>query len=287
MAARQHGECTEDVLQKDREQCKLLHTRGYSIETQTRHEINPTSMTFEPIFNGGGLVVEKSSHRLQGRFHSSLLPLHASRLNEDDTQYRLHPEKWRELHTRGGTVFRKSEQQRTLPSVKAVHSTNFTRIFNSDSDKNGDSVNGGERWHGRTQVRCKKDAEWVALYDADVTAWLRVDRLNWLATTSDGEPKKVNDTHALKAGVNRHGKTATTPVQRPMHSDSCWPNSQVVTRTPWGDAHLAMLTALQDATSPRPNPLSPPPLGDQHAFWWRFLRQYVVRVYEGLTHGVG
>jgi hypothetical protein len=131
--------------------------------------------------------------------------------------------------------------------MEDVRNTKFTRIFNLDSDKNGESLDLGERWQGRTKVRCvKKDAEWVAPYDADVTAWL--GNLNWLATTTGAETKKVNDTHALKAGVDRNGNDATTPAQRPLHSDSCWPNSQVAARTLWGDAHLVMLTALQDET---------------------------------------
>merc|ERR1711924_542118 len=41
---------------------------------------------------------------------------------------------------------------------------------------------------------------------------------------------------------------ATTPEQKPLHADSCWPNSHVMARAPWGDAHLLMITALQDGT---------------------------------------
>ena len=99
-----------------------------------------------------------------------------------------------------------------------MRNTKFTRIFNGGFDKNGDSVDVGGRWHGRARAGRKMDAKWVAPYDADVTAWLGGHGLNWLATTPGMEPKKVNDTHALKAGVNSRGKNATTPEQRLLHS---------------------------------------------------------------------
>ena len=79
-------------------------------------------------------------------------------------------------------------------------------------------------------------------------AWLGEGRLNWLATTSKPGTKVVTDTHALKAGVDHRGKNATTPEQTPLHADSCWPNSHAAARVPWGDAHLVMITALQDGT---------------------------------------
>ena len=174
-------------------------------------------------------------------------------LNYADTRRRGAPEKWREVHTRGGTVFRRDERPSAEPpSARAVgEETAFQSIFNGGFDRNGDPVKCpvgvGDRWHGRKATNGEEDAAWVAPYDADVTAWL--GRLNWLATTSrPGEEKVVKDTHALKAGVNSRGEDATTPEQTPLHADSCWPNSHVAARAPWGDAHLAMIVALQDGT---------------------------------------
>ena len=74
-ATRQEAERAADALRTDWEQWESLHTRGYVVEAQERHGIHvdtrttPTSMKFEPIFNGGDPAVGESSHRLQGRTH--------------------------------------------------------------------------------------------------------------------------------------------------------------------------------------------------------------------------
>jgi len=171
-------------------------------------------------------------------------------LNEEDAKRRIAPSKWRELHdpTRRHTVFRKGSGP-TLPSLKeVVEQTSFeSSIFNYGFDEEGEPilcpVGEGDRWHGR-EARDGGDAAWVGEHDRAVTEWLDKE-LNWLATTTGGS-KSVNDTHALKAGVNSDGEEATTREQRPLHADSCWPNT--ASRTPWGDAHLVILEALQDGT---------------------------------------
>jgi hypothetical protein len=206
-----------------------------------------------------GVLREKAAARaalekLQGdeRRLNDALDAAVAALNTADTLRRGEPEKWVELNTRGGTVFRKSERPLKLSSVKTVgKQTAFRSIFNSgfknrDLVKCPDGV--GDRWHGRKAVGSEEDAAWVAPFDSGVTAWLGEDGLNWLATTTGEQTKAVVDTHALKAGVDSRGKNATTPEQRPLHADSCWPNSHVSVRAPWGDAHLVMITALQEGT---------------------------------------
>ena len=157
------------------------------------------------------------------------------------------------MHARGGTVFRKGERPHRLPSAKTVgEQTNFRSIFNGGFDRNGVAIRTpdgvGDRWHGRGAAGGGEDAAWVAPYEADGAAWLGEGGLNWLATTSKPGTKVVTDAHALKAGVDRRGKNATTPEQTPLHADSCWPNSHAAARAPWGDAHLVMITAIQDGT---------------------------------------
>ena len=174
-------------------------------------------------------------------------------LNKADTLRRGAPEKWREVNTRGATHFRKSEQLLELPSAKTVGKmTAFTRIFNVGFDKNGHVVECpnavGGRWHGRAAKGGDEDAAWVAPFECSVTEWLGEGGLNWLATTSMTGAKDVVGTHALKAGVDSRGQNATTPEQRPLHADSCWPNSHVAAHAPWGDAHLVIITALQGGT---------------------------------------
>jgi len=172
-------------------------------------------------------------------------------LNDADTLRRGKPDKWRELHTHGGTILLESERPLQLPSVTTVGRTAFRSIFNHGFDKNGDPVKCpdgvGDRWHGR-KAESGEDAEWVVPFDAGVSAWLGEGDLSWLATTTRPCTKEVKDTHALKAGVDSRGKNATTPEQTPLHADSCWPNSHVAARAPWGDAHLVMIVALQDGT---------------------------------------
>ena len=187
------------------------------------------------------------------RRRNDALDVVVTALNDADTHRRGAPEKWREVHARGGTVFRKAEHPLRLPSAKTVgEQTAFRSIFNGGFDKNGVPVKSpdgvGDRWHGREAAGGGEDAAWVAPYDAAEAAWLGEGRLNWLATTSKPGSKVVTDTHALKAGVDRRGKNATTPEQTPLHADSCWPNSHAAARAPWGDAHLVMITALQDGT---------------------------------------
>ena len=118
--------------------------------------------------------------------------------------------------------------------------TDFVGIFNRGFNKDGSVVacpdGVGGQWHGRKAG--DEDGAWVAPYDRGVADWLGEGGLNWLATTSRPGIKEVKDTHALKAGVDRRGKNATTPEQTPLHADSCWPNSHVAARAPWGDAHL-------------------------------------------------
>ena len=175
-------------------------------------------------------------------------------LNNADMLRRRLPEKWCEMHTYGGTRFLAHEHPLQLPSARTVGGTHFRSIFNRGFDRSGDVIKCpdgvGDRWHGRKAGSGKdaKDAEWVAPFDAEVSAWLGEGGLNWLATTSKPGIKEVRDTHALKAGVDNRGKNATTPEQWPLHADSCRPNSHVAARAPWGDAHLVMLTALQDGT---------------------------------------
>jgi hypothetical protein len=196
--------------------------------------------------------VALESQQVEERRRNDALDAAVAALNAADTHRRGAPDKWREVHTDGGTVFPKSERPLKTPSTQTVMQTAFRSIFNRGFDKNGYAVKCqdgvGDRWHGRKAVGSEEDAAWVAPFDSGVTAWLGEDGLNWLATTTGEQTKAVVDTHALKAGVDSRGEDATTPEQRPLHADSCWPNSHVAARAPWGDAHLVMITALQHGT---------------------------------------
>lgn len=174
---------------------------------------------------------------------------HTSDAVLSDQQRRRQPEKWAELHTRGGTVFRADEHSLELPTAERIgEETSFTPIFNRGFSKGYPLAcprGQGDRWHGRKAVG-GGEAAWVGAVDASVTAWL--DGLNWLATATGAEAKAVADTHALRAGVDGGGNAATTPEQWPLHADSCWPNSHAAARAPWGDAHLVLIIARHDGT---------------------------------------
>ena len=169
-------------------------------------------------------------------------------LNQSDSERRGARDKWAELNTSGSTVFHRSEHQ-LCPQEQVGEQTQFSGIFNRGFDANGVPLGfkdgEGGRWHGREGAD-GGDAAWVAQYDHGVTAWLGVE-LNWL-TTLEGDEKRVVATHALKAGVDVGGRDALTPAQTPPHADSCEPNSHVSARAPWANAHLAVITALQDGT---------------------------------------
>ena len=169
-------------------------------------------------------------------------------LNHLDSDRRGERGKWIELNTSGSTIFTRSEHHLCLPP-QVGEQTQFSGIFNRGFDSKGVPLGfkagEGGRWHGRKGAD-GKDAAWVAPYDEGVREWLG-GRLNWLATLEGGE-KHVVDTHALKAGVDVGGRDARTPAQAPPHADSCEPNSHASARAPWADAHLVMITALQDGT---------------------------------------
>ena len=181
-------------------------------------------------------------------------------LNELDGARRRKPDKYEQLNVRGFTrfSFRKGETPLKLPTHQDVDDTT---AFNEYTFNNGIGADGkpappppgvkGRRWHGRTAKSGKGDAAWVTSIEAQVKAWLGngdEESLNWLATTTGDAPKTVCAAHALKAGVDGRGNPATTPRQTPLHADSCEPNSHRASHAPWGDAHLAMLIALQDGT---------------------------------------
>ena len=75
---------------------------------------------------------------------------------------------------------------------------------------------------------------------------------------SRSTPPSVRRGEAVKLGIDESARdeeeelaqdfVATTPEQTPLHADSCWPNSHVAARAPWGDAHLIMIVALQNGT---------------------------------------
>jgi hypothetical protein len=176
-------------------------------------------------------------------------------LNAADARRRGAQDKWNELHTRGATIFRADEDPLALPTVEEVLSqTKFANIINDGHDAKGnakpppDDVK-GRRTSGRAAVsNPKNDAAWVAPFETEtMPGWLGPDGLNWLATTT-GSAKTVAAAHALKAGVDDVDRPATTPEQKPLHADSCVPNSHAKARAPWGDAHLAMIVALEDNT---------------------------------------
>ena len=244
-------------------QCTELNKRQKTAATQTEGSdhalrLNEECEAIEITVEAARQATETARTALQEaqaeeRRRNDALDVVVTALNDADTHRRGAPEKWREMHARGGTVFRKAEHPLRLPSAKTVgEQTAFRSIFNGGFDKNGVPVKSpdgvGDRWHGREAAGGGEDAAWVAPYDAAEAAWLGEGRLNWLATTSKPGSKVVTDTHALKAGVDRRGKNATTPEQTPLHADSCWPNSHAAARAPWGDAHLVMITALQDGT---------------------------------------
>ena len=242
---------SEKVLSK---QCEKKQKVG----RKNACRLNEECMAIEIIVDAARQAAKTANAALLShwtRRRSAAMDAAMEALNEADTLRRGDPEKWREMNTRGGTRFRKREHSMNLPSVKTVGKTAFTRIFNGGFDKNGDVIKCpdgvGGRWHGRTAAGGEEDAAWIAPYDAGVTAWLGESGLNRLATTwprTGNNVKEVEGTHALKAGVDNRGNDATTPEQKPLHADSCWPNSHVAARAPWGDAHLVVLTALQDGT---------------------------------------
>ena len=110
------------------------------------------------------------------------------------------------------------------------------------------SARGSRNARGGKKAADQSDAPWVAPTEESVLEALGTAGLDWLSTTTGGDSKRVVDTHALKAGVDSDNNNATTPEQTPLHADSCWPNSHVAARAPWGDAHLVMIVALQDGT---------------------------------------
>ena len=183
------------------------------------------------------------------------LQARVDRLNEIDTARRGEPEKWKELNTRGYTVF--AEQRLELPTLEQIEGTKFEAIANNGHDAKGNpkkppSGVKGRRFHGRKALHGGGDAAWVAPFDESARAWLGANGLNWLATTTARAPwgdKTVRATHALMAGVDEEGNDAHTPRQDPLHADSCRPNSHAAARAPWGDAHLAMIVALEDGTT--------------------------------------
>ena len=181
------------------------------------------------------------------RRRNGSLDVAVAALNETDTLRRGAPEKWREVNTRGGTLFRKSEKSLELPSAKTVCKTAFTRISNGGFDKNGHAVKCpdvvGDRWQGQ-MVGGDEDAAWVAPYDASVTEWLGEGGINWLATTSRTGTKEVVGTHALKEGVDRCGTDATTPEQRPL---DCTPTRADQTLTCGGRARSVGRRATRNA----------------------------------------
>jgi len=174
-----------------------------------------------------------------------------------DAMQRRQPEKWRQLGSEGYAVFARGEHPLSLPTPDSVNNeTALFNITNHGHDANGDAKAApasvkGRRTHGRKAKGSKQndptapDAPWVAPLDAAVAEWL--GSLNWMATTTQGT-RRVVDTHALRAGVDGNGLPATTPKQKPLHADSCIPDSHWHLRAPWGDAHLAMIIALQDNT---------------------------------------
>jgi len=189
-------------------------------------------------------------------------------LNEADARRRGKPKKWRELHKCGGTTLRNLKLNVPLAST-ANDQTAFESIFNGGFDVKGDPIpcppGVGGRWHGRKAVgkasarggknarggkkaADQPDAPWVAPTEESVLETFGAAGLDWLSTTTGGDSKRVVHTHALKAGVDSDNNNATTPEQTPLHADSCWPNSHVAARAPWGDAHLVMIVALQDGT---------------------------------------
>ena len=140
----------------------------------------------------------------------------------------------------------------------------------TNSETNEDArVGNGWRWHGSSGVGSKTAmAPSVKAVEDGVVACLGEEGLRWLATTSEcSSPKVVTGTHALLRGVAadekpahsmlfagpplmRNGEfvPARTERQRPLHADSCPPNSHAHTRGARGDAHLSVLVALQDKT---------------------------------------
>ena len=243
-------QCTE--LDK-RQKTAAKQTEGSDNALQLNEECEAIEITVEAARQTETARTALQEAQADERRRNDALDVVVTALNDADTHRRGAPEKWREMQARGGTVFRKAEHPLRLPSAKTVgEQTAFRSIFNGGFDKNGVPVKSpdgvGDRWHGREAAGGGEDAAWVAPYDAAEAAWLGEGRLNWLATTSKPGSKVVTDTHALKAGVDRRGKNATTPEQTPLHADSCWPNSHAAARAPWGDAHLVMITALQDGT---------------------------------------
>jgi hypothetical protein len=189
-------------------------------------------------------------------------------LNEVDARRRGKPKKWRELQECGGTTLRNLKLN--VPTASTVDDqTAFESIFNGGFDEKGVPIpcppGVGDRWHGRKAVgkvnarggkntrggkkaADQPDAPWVEPTEESVLETFGAAGLDWFSTTTGDDSKRVVGTHALKAGVDSDNNNATTPEQTPLHADSCWPNSHVAARAPWGDAHLVMIVALQDGT---------------------------------------
>ena len=194
------------------------------------------------------------------------------RLRSADVALRGEQGRFAQSHTRGYTTFTRGEHGVRIPSPETVASEvgNWTAVFNRGVDKKSIQPKRGEggRWQGRKTANPGVDAPSITAMESDVREWLGPDGLNWLATASGevGSAQKTVEAHAMlrgvEAAVGAHGQysgkpvrdgdgrfvNATTPQQRPIHADSCEPNSHAKDGAPWGDAHLSMLVSLQDNT---------------------------------------
>jgi hypothetical protein len=180
--------------------------------------------------------------------------------------------KFVESNTKGYTIFKRGEHSVRIPSPKTVANDVmiWTSVFNRGVGKKSPkpSQGMGGRWQGRKTANPSVDAPSIVDMESDVLEWLGQDGLNWLMTASGevGTAQKTVEAHALLRGVaadigakeQYSGKpardaggwfvNATTPQQKPIHADSCWPNSHAKEDAPWGDAHLSMIISLQDGT---------------------------------------
>lgn len=166
-------------------------------------------------------------------------------------------EQFNELHERGFTRFGAGELRLALPSVEEVLRTAWEPIFNT---RDGGGTGGG-RWHGRAE-------SWASDFETSVRVALGGEGLNWLAMASPTavpdpggsrtRQKVVRGATALLAGVAKGPATkgfppvldsnATTRQQRP-HADSAEPMTLLgPPETPWRNAPLVMIVALQDET---------------------------------------
>ena len=195
------------------------------------------------------------------------------KLRSVDIALRGDQTKFVELNTKGHTIFKQGEHSVRIPSSKTVahEVTIWNSLFNRGVDKNSPkpSHGMGGRWEGRKTQNPSVDAPSIVDMESDVLEWLGQGGLNWLMTASGevGTAQKTVKAHALLRGVaadmgakeQYSGKpsrdaggwfvNAATPQQKPIHADSCWPNSHAKEDAPWGDAHLSMIIALQDGTN--------------------------------------